>query len=174
MNYTKLAADRKCERDTKIGERAAAIKENSAKIENLYAVQAKAVIAGDNEAYSTAETEIKFLKARNKQLEAEIERFKGIPLLTLEEYEAAQRDITANMDKEARAMKDKARYLWEQLKSTVSGTMEQMEAERAQLESLLSLVGEPHSSYVVSVPGGVLSKWIKDAETGIYNTGIFD
>jgi len=89
-DYKSIVEQRRADHDRAAAEIRAAIDENKAKIEKLYATQAKAIIDGDSAAYSTAESEIKFLKATNDQQQKELEALEAAcVLLTKDEYRAA-------------------------------------------------------------------------------------
>lgn len=164
-DYKSIVEQRRADHDRAAAEIRATIDENNAKIEKLYVTQAKSVVTGDSAAYSTAENEIKFLKATNDQQQKKLEELKAACVLfNTTEYSEALADVTREYKAKRAAMITEISEKWKGICKSYQDFRNDAEMANATLRYLQKTSGSDDTTAVntaLEVAG-----WIQEAGGG--------
>lgn len=163
-DYKAIVEQRRADHDRAAAEIRAAIDANKAKIEKMYVTQSKALINGDSAAYSTAENEIKFLKATNDQQQKKLEALEaGRVLLTKDEYQAACMEATKEQAAKRAAMLEAIKGKWHEISAIYSAYFSDAVMTNGLLKYLKAASGSENLAPVDTAEE--MKNWITRAES---------
>ena len=165
-DYKAIVEQRRADHEQAAAEIRATIDENKAKIDKLYTTQAKSVVTGDSAAYSTAENEIKFLKATIDGKAAELEELnRSAVFFTRDEYHAAVLEAIRENAADYAATKQKIKEKWQEISDLYKAFRDQANRTNAQLKYLRGVSGTESSDSVNT--GLEIAGWISESSSGM-------